>query len=183
LRRAATEVLVAREAAARARSEGFFPRVNLVGESKLKDDVNGTPGTQTEQLGKVEMNFPFNLGLTAINTLRASDQAALATEKRLGETRDLVEQAARDAWSRLETARIRLDYLRNQVNIAGEYLELARRERQLGTRTLNDILRAETDLNNANSDAAAAEADVAIATYSVLHTMGRLTESSVVEPR
>lgn len=183
LRRAATEVLVARETAAKSRADGFFPRLNLVGETKVKEDVDGTPGTQTEQLGKVEMNFPFNLGLTAVNSLRASDQTALATERRLGETRDVVEQSARDAWSRLETARLRLDYLRNQVNIAGEYLELARRERQLGTRTLNDILRAETDLTNANSDAAAAEADVAIAAYTVLQTMGRLTESTVVDAR
>jgi adhesin transport system outer membrane protein len=183
LRRAATEVLVAREASARARAEGFFPRVNAVGETKFKEDVNGTVGSQNEQLGKVELNFPFNLGFTAINTLRASDQAAIAVERRLGETRDVVEQSTRDAWSRLETAQLRLDYLRNQANIAAEYLELARRERQLGTRTLNDILRAETDVINANSDAAAAETDVAIAAYTVLHTMGRLTTAAIAEGR
>ena len=54
-------------------------------------------------------------------------------------------------------------------------LELARRERQAGTRTLNDILRAETDLINANSDAASAEADFIIAAFTVLNSMGRLT--------
>ena len=175
LKKAATDAAVSREAAARARAEGFFPTLNAVAEQKYKNDVSGTIGQQRESLGKVEMNFPFNLGFTATNTLRAANETANAVERRVGETRDVSEQAARDAWSRLETARLRLDHLRNQANISAEYLELARRERQLGTRTLNDILRAETDSINSNSDAASAEADVAIATFSVLTTMGRLT--------
>ena len=183
LRRLAAEVRVARETSARARSEGFFPRVNAVGETKFKEDVDGTFGNQNQQLGKVEMNFPFNLGFTAINTLRASDQEALAVEKRLGEQRDIVEKDTRDAWSRLETGRARLDFLRNQSNILAEVLDLTRRERQLGTRTLNDILRAETDLINANSDAASAETDVAVAAYTVLKHMGRLNEPMITEPR
>ena len=62
-------------------------------------------------------------------------------------------------------------------------LDLTRRERQLGTRTLNDILRAETDLINANSDAASAETDVAVAAYTVLKHMGRLNEPMITEPR
>lgn len=175
LKKAATDAAISREAATRARAEGFFPTLNVVAEQKYKNDVSGTIGQQRESLGKVEMNFPFNLGFTATNTLRAANETATAVERRVGETRDLSEQAARDAWSKLETARFVHDHLSNQANIAAEYLDLARRERQLGTRTLNDVLKAETDSINANSDAASAEADVAIATFSVLTTMGRLT--------
>ena len=175
LKKAATDAAISREAAVRAKSEGFTPTLNAVGSRKFKDNVAGTIGHQEETLGKVEMNFPFNLGLTAINTLKAANETANAAERRVGETKDVTEQGARDAWSKFETARLRLEYLRNQSNIAAEYLELARRERQLGTRTLNDILRAETDSINANSDAAAAEADLAIAAFTVLSSMGRLT--------
>ena len=175
LKKAATDAAVSREAATRAKAEGFTPTLNLVGERKFKHDVSGTVGRQEETLGKVEMSFPFNLGMTAVNTLKAANETASAAERRVGETKDVTEQGARDAWSKYETARLRLDYLRNQSNIAAEYLELARRERQAGTRTLNDILRAETDLINANSDAASAEADFIIAAFTVLNSMGRLT--------
>ncbi len=183
LKKASTEAAVSRETATRARADGFTPTLNLVGERKFKHDVQGTVGRQEETLGKVEMNFPFNLGLTAVNTLKAANETANAAERRVGETKDLTEQGARDAWSRFETARLRLEYLTNQSNIAAEYLELARKERQAGTRTLNDILRAETDSINANSDAASAEADFLIASFSVLASMGRLTPDHVMAIR
>jgi TolC family type I secretion outer membrane protein len=179
LRKAVTDVQVAREAANKAKADGFFPTLNLVGQSKLKADVDGTPGRQEDLVGKVELNYPFNLGFTSINTLRAANETANAADKRVGETRDQVEKNVRDSWSQLETARQRLEFLRNQADIAAEYLDLARRERQLGNRTLNDILKAETDLINANSDAASAETDVASFVYAVLNSLGRLSPRNV----
>ncbi|MCD6075364.1 MAG: bepC 3, partial [Rhodospirillales bacterium] len=183
LKKAATNAADKRETAVRARSEGFTPTLNLVGERKFKHDVQGTVGRQEETLGKVEMSFPFNLGLTAVNTLKAANEEANADERRVGEEKDKVEQEARDAWTKFETMRMRLEYLTNQTEIAAEYLELARRERQAGTRTLNDILRAETDLINANSDAVSAEADFMIAVFSVLKSMGRLAAGHVMAVR
>ncbi|NQV54647.1 MAG: TolC family protein [Rhodospirillales bacterium] len=166
---------VSRETINSTRATGFFPTFNMIGEAKVKEDVGGTLGSQNEMLGKFEMNFPFNLGFTAINTLKAAKGDATAADRRVAESRDIIEQEVRDSWSQLTTARDRLIYLKNQANIAAEFLELARRERKLGNRTLNDILTAETQLINANSASASAETDVAIAVYTVLNKMGRLT--------
>lgn len=183
LKKASTDAAVTREAATKARADGFAPTINLVGEKKYKHDVDGTAGNETETAAKVELNFPFNLGFTAVNTLKAANETAGAAEKRVGETKDLAEQNARDAWSRFETARLRLEFLRNQVEIAGEFLDLARKERQLGTRSLTDILRYETDAFNAQSEAASAEADFTIAAFAVLASMGRLTPEHVMAVR
>jgi len=183
LKKAATEAAVTREAAAKARADGFAPTINLVGEKKYKHDVDGAAGNETQALGKVELNFPFNLGFTAVNTLKAASETASAAERRVGETKDVTEQGARDAWSRFETARLRLEFLRNQVEIAGEFLDLARKERQLGTRSLTDILRVETEAINAQSEAASAEADFTIAAFAVLASMGRLTPDHVMAVR
>lgn len=183
LKKASTDAAVTREAASKAKVDGFTPTVNLVGEKKYKHDVDGVAGDATTTVGKVELSFPFNAGFTAVNTLKAANETASAAEKRVGETKDVTEQNARDAWSRFETARLRLDYLRNEVELSSEYLELARKERQLGTRTLNDVLGAETDAITAASNEASAEADLMIAAFAVLASMGRLTPDHVMAVR
>lgn len=174
LKSAATTSRVNREVANAQRASGFFPVVNMVGEAMVKKDSGGTVGNQQELLGKVEMNFPFNLGFTAINTLKAAKGTATAGERRVSDTRDRLELEVRDAWDNLETARDKLEFDRNQANLAAEFLELARRERQLENRTLNDILNAETKLIDANSAAASAETAVADAVYTLIQKMGRL---------
>ena len=64
--------------------------------------------------------------------------------------------------------------MRNLADIAAEFLELARKERQLGKRSLIDVLAGETNLINSQSDAASAESDVIIASISLLSVMGQL---------
>ncbi|NQW02001.1 MAG: TolC family protein [Rhodospirillales bacterium] len=79
----------------------------------------------------------------------------------------------------METARINTEHLHNQANIAAEFLELARRERQLGNRSLIDVLAGETALINASSDAASADTDVAIAVFTLINVIGAITPDIV----
>jgi len=72
--------------------------------------------------------------------------------------------------------------LRNQANIAAEFLTLARKERKLGKRSLLDVLNGETNLVNAESDAASAERDVDIAAFTLLAVMGKLAAKAVMRP-
>ena len=60
-----------------------------------------------------------------------------------------------------------------------EFLELARKERQAGNRTLLDVLGGETALINAQADAIAAKIEVLINSYTLLSLMGGLTLDSV----
>ena len=122
------------------RSSQFFPRLEVVGDVKFKNDVSGTVGYKREAVGKVQLSFPFNLGFTAVNTLNASKSDHVSSLKRYGETRDLVEEQMRNAWQNLITARETAEFLRNQADIVAEFLEQARRERQLGRRSLLDVL-------------------------------------------
>lgn len=141
--------------------------------------MGGTIGNETEKLAKIQLTYPFNLGFTAVNTLRAAKSSQSATELRYADARDVVEQQARDAWENLRTARENAALLKNQANIAAEFLDFARKERQLGRRSLIDVLAGETALIDASSDAASAEVDVSIAVYTLLNVMGRLQEDAV----
>lgn len=170
--RLATEV--ARENITATKAGGFYPRVEAVGELKYKVDEGGTVGSQNEQLAKLQFSWPFNLGMTAVNSLRASEGDFTAINKRYADARDTIEQQTRDAWQNFNTARENAELLQNQANIAAEFLDLARKERQLGRRSLLDVLAAETTLVNSSSDAASADIDVSIAMFTLLNAMGML---------
>ena len=170
---------VARETVKSTRASSFFPSVTANLDLNFKENVGGTIGFQRETSAMVEATIPFNLGLTAVNTLRASKADVTAAESRYSDTRDVIEEQARNAWENLVTARDNAAMLMNQANIAAEFLELARKERQMDRRSLLDVLAGETSLINASSDAASAETDVAIAVYTLLNAMGRLDQSAV----
>jgi len=166
---------IAAETINSTRSDEFYPTLNGVVEQLYKKDFSGTPGFQQESAARVEFSFPFNLGLTAVNTLRASEIDHSATVRRVADRKDIVEQQTRNAWINLETARMTTRALKNQAEIVTRFLEDAREERKAGRRSLLDVLDGETQLLNALSDASAAEVDEAIAAYSLLAAMGQLS--------
>ncbi len=157
-----------------ARASNFTPKIEGSAERKFKKNVGGTIGSEQETLAKVEMTFDFNLGFTAINTLRASESDLSATTYTAADTRRTIEEQVRNAWQQLDTAKKTASHLSNQANIAAAFLELARNERQLGRRSLIDVLSGETNLINAKSDALSAETDVIIAAYGLLAATGQL---------
>lgn len=157
-----------------ARADNFFPRIEASGERKFKKNVGGTIGSEQETLAKVEMTLDFNLGFTAINTLKASKSDLSASTFTAADTRRNIEEQVRNAWQQLDTARRTASHLNNQANIAAAFLELARNERQLGRRSLIDVLSGETNLINSKSDALSAETDVIIAAYGLLAATGQL---------
>ena len=165
---------IARETVDQTRATELFPTLNAIGTSTYKQDVQGTSGFKAEQLIKVELTYSLNLGMTQVNTLRASKNAFSAAEDRYGDARTQTEELARNSWQNFLTAKDNAEALRNQANIANEFLELARKERQLGRRSLIDVLAGETALINANSDAVSAEFDVVLAVYNLVSVMGFL---------
>jgi TolC family type I secretion outer membrane protein len=153
----------------------FFPTVNAILEYKMKDKVSGTDEFEEETFGKLEISFPFNLGLSGVDTIRASRRDTEAASRRYRDILLVIEEQARSAWSNLHTARENAVLLNSQADLAEKFLELAREERKLDKRTLLDVLNGETALINARSDAASAEADVKIAFYTLMQTMGALS--------
>ncbi|PPR60061.1 MAG: hypothetical protein CFH10_01680, partial [Alphaproteobacteria bacterium MarineAlpha4_Bin2] len=72
LRAAMVGIKIAEEAISTTRATEFYPTFELVGEAKFKKEVGGAVGFERETLGKVQFTYPFNLGFTAINSLRAA---------------------------------------------------------------------------------------------------------------
>ena len=91
----------------------------------------------------------------------------------------MIKQMLRTTWDGLITAQQNAQFLTNQARISGEFLELARQERQAGNRTLLDVLGGETALINAQADAIAAKIEVLINSYTLLSLMGELSVESI----
>lgn len=174
LKNAILDADIAMEDLRKARADNFMPKIDATAERKFKKNVSGTIGSEQETLAKVEMTFDFNLGFTAVNTLKASESDLSATTFTAADTRRNIEEQVRNAWQQLQTAKQTASHLNNQANIAAAFLELARNERQLGRRSLIDVLSGETNLINAKSDAQSAETDVLIAAYGLLAAAGLL---------
>ncbi|TAN46945.1 MAG: outer membrane efflux protein [Methylococcaceae bacterium] len=174
LRNAQLKAQIAHTEVDRTRSAQLFPSIKVVGQENYRTDANGIKGEWDDKLVKLETNYSFNLGLANIHAVDAAQSAALASEYRLKDTLLLVEEQVRNALQALETARDNAGHLQNQAHIVAEFLRLAREERLLGSRSLIDVLTGETNLINAQSDAVSAEADVAIAAFTLLKTVGGL---------
>ena len=165
---------IASETVRKTRADEFMPIFEASAANNVREDNGGSAGSTQEQIIKLEGTLSLNLGLTGINTLRASKYGHLANTSRYNDLRDQTEEQTRNAWDNLETARDNAMQLHNQANIAAEFLELARKERKLGNRSLIEVLGGETALINASSDAASADTTLAIAIYTLLSIMGEI---------
>jgi adhesin transport system outer membrane protein len=102
-----------------------------------------------------------------------------AANYRYADAKASIEESTRNAWEQLKTAKLNAVMLKNQANIASEFLVFARKERTLGRRSLLDVLGGETALINSSSDAASASIDIAIAGMTLLDAMGELSEGAL----
>jgi adhesin transport system outer membrane protein len=157
------------------RKARYFPRLNLFGEGNRRMNHLGIPGDRLE--GYVGVEFVYNIynGGSDAAAIRAALSNVSESRNVLIDTKWLVEEDARSAWQTYLTARDTQVYLWEQADTLGRFLELAKKERKLGTRSLLDVLTGEVSYINAVSLAVSAEIDTVISAYNLLRAMGRLT--------
>ena len=152
----------------------YYPKFNAFAEGIRREDYLGFEGLRQEAVIGAEITYNIYNGGSDRARVEASIRAINEARDTYADTRKLVEEEVANAWQVLETAKERYIYLRDQAAIVGEFLEFARRERQLGKRSLLDVLAGEADQLNAQSDAVAAGVDIHVATYRLFHAMGKL---------
>ncbi|MCG5240587.1 TolC family protein [Azospirillum doebereinerae] len=179
LQELALTTAAAQEAVSAIRGRTLYPRVEGFVERNIKRDVAGLPGTQNEMLFKLQVTYSLNTGLTALNTIRIAEADLRAADAGWADQERTILETVRNAWNRLESARAQVALLNDQATLAAGFLDVARAERELGTRSLIDILSGETTLINARSDAVAAEAEFVLAGYRLLAAMGRLSAADI----
>jgi len=170
---------VLKETLEETRSSSFFPSLDAIAEVNASNQADGIDGFERETIARLELSFPFNLGWTARNSVRAAELTQQAGFRRSNQVFVEIEELVRNAWQNYQTAQANAVLLRDQADLADNFLELAREERRLGRRSLLDVLAGETALLNAQADAAAAERDVAINAFTVLSLVSSLSLQDV----
>lgn len=155
----------------------FYPTFNLFAEARRRENDNGDSGVRDNSALGVEMAWNLFSGFGDESQLRASRASVAQARYAHADLRRSIEQNVRNAWQDLRTNRRNATLLREQTDILGEFMDLAKRERTLGTRSLLDVLVAEVNYINAVSAALAAEADAIRSGYATLHAMGKLEVS------
>ena len=143
-------------------------------EDKYKEDFGGAIGKERELLTKLQMSYSFNLGGTAINTLRQNKETAKQWLSTYTEARNRTEELVRNAWDKLRTSQERVKILTDGLAIHSKSLELVRKDRKKGKSTVLEVLDAIAQLTVAEGSLAFEEAEVLGAAYELLYAMGRL---------
>jgi adhesin transport system outer membrane protein len=158
-----------------ARKSKYYPKLNLFAEGNRWMNTLGVEGDRLEAYAGLELTYNFYNGGSDSAAIRAALSNLSEAKNVLTDVNWLVEESARNAWQNHITSKERFTFLESQATIMGEFLELARKERKLGTRSLLDVLTGEVSYINAVSLAVSAKIDTMISAYNLLHAMGQLT--------
>lgn len=161
----------------RAAKAKFTPKIDFTLKGALNHDDGGTFGTKEVYTAMFEANYPLYAGGGDYASLHSKREKLIKAKHDLNQKRIDITERVRNSWQDLETSRSNATHLRNQSNISGEFLDLARKERQLGTRSLLDVLNGETQYITALSSASEAEMKMLIDAYRVMNDIGLLDMS------
>jgi len=156
------------------------PTAELKVEYKDKNNWGGTAGREEETLSVVEVKFPLFAGGKNNADYRGAQHDRSAAHSKYLDSLRTVEEKVRNAWQKVSTSKATAGFKRNQANIDTEFLRLARKERKLGKRSLQDILSAENDYISSLGAAVKAEKDMQLAAYELFETMGVLDTSIIL---
>jgi adhesin transport system outer membrane protein len=170
----AKHTILASEHDLSVRKATYFPTLNLVVEGKRRENDDGASGIRRE--GRAGVEFVYNLfkGGSDMAAIQSARSEILRLKNMETNTRDLVEERISNAWQNLLISRENHKYLENQAVIVEAFLNLARKERKLGTRSLLDVLNGEINFINATSQAVAAHIETYRAAYQLHYVMGSL---------
>lgn len=163
----------------RIQKTAYAPTLNLFSEATRREDDAAIEGVRNEGIVGVEFNYNLFKGGSDAARIKAATAGLTEANNTLIQTRDAVEEQVRNAWQNLITSKANYEYLQNQSDIGGEFLELARKERKLGTRSLLDVLTGEINYINSISKAVSADVDTLIAAYNLFFAMGDLNMDQI----
>jgi adhesin transport system outer membrane protein len=165
----------------RQSTASMLPKIEAVYDKKEKDNVSGTAGRKEETLTKLNVTWAFNLGFKDYYTNAANAKLIVGSEAKEVDALRNAQEEISSAYRTLMLTRQSAAVLSQQVESSEKFVELAKREREVGKRSLLDVLAGEATLSGAKADAFSAEMDVLLSTYSLLKAMGKLELSRLAK--
>lgn len=149
--------------------------------AQRRPSLNGTASVETADGGEQNATVGIRLSQTIYQggALASAQRKAIAgrdgSRSALLQTARVIDRGVGDAWSAIAVARAQIRAIDEQVVAAEVGYNGVREEALLGARTSIDVLTAEQSLLDARAAKITAEADLQVAIYSLLASMGLLT--------
>ncbi|QYX56762.1 TolC family outer membrane protein [Roseovarius sp. SCSIO 43702] len=166
--------IAAAELNVRAAEAAMKPRVSLNGTLGLNEELNSDSYGRNGSFG-VNVTGPIYQGGRLSATVRRTIAQRDALRGALHVTRHTVRADVGIAYAVLRAARAQVEASRARIRAARVAFRGVQEEAKVGSRTTLDVLNAEQELLDAQATLISAQADVYIAAYAVLESMGQLT--------
>lgn len=162
----------------------MYPRVNLVANAMVGDNLSGTPGNQKSRslLAVAKWNL-YHGGADKARYREALYREGAAKEKRLQALRG-IEKDTRDTWAGMVSAADRTKEYGEQIDANEKVVSVYMDQFTISKRTLLDVLDAENELFFSRSNKLNAAYAEKFAGYRLLALQGRLLDTlGVPKPR
>lgn len=161
----------------------LLPSLNLTGTAQHEDDTLSTPDKWRDTLtALIQLNIPIYQGGAVWSQLRQAYETDRQNQQLLDQARRDARELATRSWDAWQTARSRVNSLRDQTQANELALNGVRQEALLGSRTVLDVLNAEQELLNSQVALVRADHDAVIAAYQVRQAVGTLTAQGMSLP-
>lgn len=157
-----------------AASAGYYPSLDLVGETIYENDFDGSTGKRRDATISLRANWEIFSGFQTQNAVRA---AAFEHAASLDNARYAAQYVTREAdlsWNRWEMSNQRTELAAENLRFAEELLSQRQELLEGGRETRRGILDAETRIFAANIDLIQAQYDMILAAYQIIYSTGKL---------
>jgi len=160
----------------------LLPQVSLNGTAS--HGVDDSFETSYSRVYEASVNVTVPIYQQGQEYSRLRQQKHVAGQRRIeldSARRDTI-QSVTQAWEALQTARARITSYADQIKAAEVALEGVRRESQVGSRTVLDVLNQEQELLAAQVNLVRAQHDEAVGVYQLKSSVGQLTAQALALP-
>lgn len=154
--------------------EEYSPNIYADFSKSISDEYDGVDGGRNDAKAAINFLWKFNLGLKSNYDIDAARFAALSAFEKASYVEVQAIENARKVWNNLQTSKNRTKYLESQIKLQKQFLSLAKEEREIGRRSLIDILNGESALLRAEAEFAASKIEEILNSFRVLRSVGKL---------
>ncbi|TKW61589.1 MAG: TolC family outer membrane protein [Blastochloris viridis] len=156
----------------------FCPRVTLEGGISRNENLDGVEGPNNDMTAMVMVRQNLYNGGYDVAQRKERTEIVKQAQDRLEVERRQVEQAVIEAYSRVETAKNRLDPLTTHVEASMATRNAYAQQFDIGQRTLLDLLDSEVELFDAKAALIDGKYELDAAAYAVMAHMGDLAPAT-----
>jgi outer membrane protein len=153
----------------------LLPTVSLDGSVERGDELTN-PGAEREEVSIIaRVTVPLYQQGAVYSRVREAKQVLQQAQSAVDNQRRVAVETAASSWENLVSSRAEIVARRAQVESAELALDGVRREQEVGSRTVLDVLDAEQELLDARVNLVRAERDLVVASYELKAATGQLT--------